>query len=432
MNKKLILTGGIDVGNSDTKSYLNILTNPKNFLGNPGSLNTFPSIIAEKSPVDVSKNDLILNVIQTPLKSTLGKLYYVGEDAKLRSSNYHKTFDIQSKNISKVDEDLLSFLVFGSFAQYILKNGIMDSWKGNEIEIEAYLGVSLPISDGVNKHNQYVDGLTRGPHTFVINKGERSLTVNLTVKKAIALAEGEAGVYIFQHPTPTIRKQIEELIFKTIGQNDFDPYEEFLKYANIQTLDGGGATFDSANFYDKNGVKFFDPTASRSLAEGAMTAFNETYYYGTQNGLQLPDTTALINLFNRPTDHLTSRNKRAWSEYWNQARKNLIEKLIDFISEVSSKANFDLIYAFGGGITTLNKDFFGNEDNWLNLAMNNKLHDIYGDNAPFMITVDGEIGRYANTFGLSMQAAALHFEEINSANSESEKKKKATKEVNAK
>lgn len=155
----------------------------------------------------------------------------------------------------------------------------MDSWKGNEIEIEAYLGVSLPISDGVNKHNQYVDGLTRGPHTFVINKGERSLTVNLTVKKAIALAEGEAGVYIFQHPTPTIRKQIEELIFKTIGQNDFDPYEEFLKYANIQTLDGGGATFDSANFYDKNGVKFFDPTASRSLAEGAMTAFNETYYY---------------------------------------------------------------------------------------------------------------------------------------------------------
>ncbi|WP_143467377.1 hypothetical protein, partial [Lactococcus fujiensis] len=68
MKNKLILTGGIDVGNSDTKSYLNVLEDPKTFLGNPISLSSFPSIIAEKSPGDVAKDDLIISVVGSVAK----------------------------------------------------------------------------------------------------------------------------------------------------------------------------------------------------------------------------------------------------------------------------------------------------------------------------------------------------------------------------
>lgn len=195
---KYDVIAGLDIGNGYVKGQVSV----NGFL----ELIDMPSVVSYTVGVDIPQNPTetsmsvsnLVNDLDATVTSRLvssvdsGRVLF-GRRAIL-SGGSQREFNIEDTT-PKCSDALSTMLVLGSLAASVLSNYYNEhkTLPKEVLEIDAMLGVALPIEDYMAYKDVYRNQLMSDTHQVIIQNFETSVTVSVRFKDVVVLAEGAAA-----------------------------------------------------------------------------------------------------------------------------------------------------------------------------------------------------------------------------------------------
>lgn len=398
MSKKIKIVGGIDVGNGYLKAVLKGDGGVDKFDLPAGvalvtkavDLPTPDSKVVEATGGDFY-NELDLTFASPGVHSTHRHLF--GTRALRATTPRFEEFDVAS-GLSKAEQSLSMVLVLGLFAgkavrDYVAANGALPT---GQLDVEARVGLALPINEYREHRDAYSDSYTRAPHLVTVLNFETPVMVRITFVTAMVAAEGFAaqfairqyGVGLSDAMLTDVRAR-GALLEGVTGQQIFDA-------TSTVGVDIGEGTVNFPIFTNKQ----FNSDASRTFQRGYGTVLDNSLTPLRRAKVIFASRKALADyLLAEPSPLKRGQYDKVKAIVAEQAAlfsEQVAEEFRKVWAEIGSVT--EVVYVFGGGSGAVHDFLYP------------LLMDIVSAETPVLF-LDARYSRHLNREGLYIAASQL-------------------------
>lgn len=411
--KKCGVYGGIDVGNGFVKAGLRGSLNPekKNLtytiedkisvsstVGIVTRPNALPKKDAEAS--DICTDDLYNSLdlsFTTPLVPDQYRRLFGSKGLSSDVSSVD-TFDIVG-NTSKAEQPLSAVIVLGMVAAKALKDYVEAEKKlpAEQLQVEAHVGLALPINEYLRHKDRYVTDLTSTDHLVTVHMFETPVSVKLSFGTVEVLPEGFAAQYAITHMGENLMDALLADVRSRGLALEGITSADVMAAQNIIGIDIGEGT---VNFLVITGGNF-NIEASRTLTKGYGTVLEGALKAMEDRGVHTSFTTR---------KHIAefllagpSPLKRAFyaevERFVEEEKEFFAREVTEFFGRVlaSVGAVTEVAYVYGGGSGPMQEILYP--------LLQAKVTEINSEGAFPVFYLDAAYSRNLNRKGLSFAAA---------------------------
>lgn len=331
---------------------------------------TLPSVMAAATestiiPVDCSDetiNDLESKIVaqfDTPLFPAPDPTkYYIGDSA-LDAHTEQVEFNIKS-DIAKSQTKLSAVLTLAEIAQGALK----EAWKQEgqlpiHVNVDAFVGLALPVKDYLKKRNEYDRTLKSGMHNVTIYNFEHPVTVHIRIKKAAIVAEGQAAHVAITKLGDDFLDAVQKDMRSNLAsetplytRDDIESIDDIKDDGidSVLLIDVGEGT---VNFIlVKNGK--FVPQGSTSITQGIGTVMEDVLSIQESTGSAYNNRKALVESILSLQKKVSRKKQEKYAQLMNAVEKTSAP----FISNIANtyrdlvkrqQGMLDAVFLSGGG-----------------------------------------------------------------------------------
>lgn len=364
------LLAGLDLGNGYTKTMIQH-ADPKNTKQVKTDSPVFPSIAAKRyNPGDSAElalselNDFAKSTLkiidnadvsfESPMVTDTSRRLF-GERALTSGSRVYEQYVIGGQT-PKANNQLTGMLGLVVLAAKGLKQAVDLTGKFPEeaIKIEATLALALPIEEFRNTRREYKQRWENNgqPHRVTFHNFEQKISVEVTVKKAYIVQEGQAAQYGLRHSNDALLTEIQKKAVSLYPNGELDKFtgKQIVSAKNTLGIDIGEGTTDFAVF--TNGE--FNTDASKGIPIGYSEVLQSA----------LKDKQISVGLGLKTIKQISEliHNVDESEELWDN-RKEIAEKVVDqntdaFADSVTQETSMlfesvassvQVIFVYGGG-----------------------------------------------------------------------------------
>lgn len=346
------IKAGLDIGNGYVKGLVSV--NGKK----PTGVDYLSGVAIQTSSADLKVKaneageiiDDIFNEMEASFDSPVIASHTLRLFGKrgIASGKSMEEFDVAS-TISKAQQDLSSFLIFGSVAGKALQ----EYWNKNHalpndvIKVEARISVALPITEYKSYRQVYGDRYKGGTHMVSINNFETPVRIEIKFTDVQVLAEGASAQFaIVDKGEPLMDAMIKDM--RAHGEVlDGIKAADIIAAKNTVGIDIGEGTVNFPVF--QNGR--FNPDASMSFMKGYGTVLEQAADRLRAKNFAFSSRKALA-------DFLISEQTPLRRARYDAAKQIVDEEIEGFSMEVSQEfrkilsrvgSYVEVIYVYGGG-----------------------------------------------------------------------------------
>lgn len=350
------IIAGLDIGNGYVKGSASTGAGSK-----PSSIDFISGVAYETNPADLKISgeavrgtiDNIFNEMEASFDTPLVKdsIHRLFGSRGVSSGNSLDEFDVNSV-LSKANQPLSAILILGCLAGkalqvYFAENGCLPE---ETVQVEASLGLALPISEFKTLRKKYASELKQCTHMVCIHNFEYPVRFEINVTDVQVLAEGESAQYaIINKGEPLMNSMLAE------ARNNGEPLEgitpaDVLAAKNTIGIDVGEGTVNFPVF--QNGK--FNADASVTLSKGygtvldrAVERLSPKFLFGNRKALS-------EFIQSEPNALNKARHTAALAAVAEEVKgfsQELCQSFIKVMGRAGSYA--EVIYVYGGGASPI-------------------------------------------------------------------------------
>lgn len=354
----LTMTAGLDIGNGDSKCKIEFNDSDPFAVSIPSTVAYTTGANTPKVPtkqyLDKLPNHLDAQVTGPGVKSIDEGRMFFGKRA-IESGESLTMFNI-TNHVPKSQDSLSTILIDGITASSGVKYYFETENKlPDALNINAAIGIALPIEDYLDYRQTYKANLMSDMHTVIIRNFDKPIQVNISYKAVVIMAEGAAAQFAIQSLGPKFIQMALDEARKEGSQIDPGYTGELLaKATNSIGIDIGDGT---VNFpvITNNQINI---EASGSINKGYGTVLDGAV-------LDLANTTAnfttrrdLIDFLRDPANQLMPAQKatyltasRAVENHKHVFARDIRTRFTSIFQKVGQRSQ--VIWIYGGGATPM-------------------------------------------------------------------------------
>lgn len=358
MAKDIRIVAGLDIGNGYVKGKASVD-------GKTPVMIDLPSTVTYTSGVDMPKeptadyiarldNELDATVTSRAIKGMDAGRVFFGQRG-IRSGQSQREFNIEN-HVPKCQDALSTMLVLGSLASVALRDyfAAHGELPADRINVDACIGIALPIEDFMDWKDIYVNTLMGDDHDVMVHNFDHNIDVHIHFSSVLPMAEGAAA----QYAITALGADFLQLALDDARANgaNIDPAYTGELLASVTStigIDVGEGTVNFPVFMDGD----VNIEASKSINKGYGTVLTEVVA-ATRNtqGLSFDSRKALGDFMLDDSQMPAKVKKRArLQHYIDEQIKLFVRDLMKEFSNIYRKvgANIDAVYIYGGGATAV-------------------------------------------------------------------------------
>ena len=397
MSKGIKVIAGLDIGNGYVKGKAS-------FEGRKPLMIDMPSVISYTAVSNMPKvvtpeyikgfdNEMDVTINSRSIKGfDVGRMF-VGQRG-IHSGGNLREFNIEN-TVPKCQDALSTILILSSLASAALRdyyelNGRLPD--DNRLDIDACIGIALPIEDFMQWKDVYAQSLTSVDHDVIVHNFEQDITIRVHFSRVVPLAEGAAAQYAITN----LGSKFLQLVLddaRAMGAN-IDPAYTGEVLASVENTLGIDIGEGNVNFpVFSNGS--INVEASRSINKGYGTVLTEVInIVRNEQGMSFDSRKALADFMLE--ENLTPIKRKKKEKLQRVIDAQVVEFVRDVIREFTNiyrkvGVQLDVIYIYGGGAKDVQRVLYP--------ALLAEVSDENGDTLP-VIYLDSSYSRDLNRTGL--------------------------------